>query len=65
MRYKRKKENKMPSLVIETQYSSLQSKLDLITKKADTLKTNKGRIELDPENERHREWFEVDEYKGK
>lgn len=65
MRYKRKKENKMPALVLDSKYAELQSKLDFITKKADTLKTNKGRIELDPDNERHQEWFEVDKYKGK
>lgn len=66
MRYKRKKGQVMSVLAIKSQYiSDLQMKLDFITSKADNLKTNKGMIELDPNNEKHREWFEVDEYKGK
>lgn len=65
MRYKRKKENKMPALVIKSQHTlQLQSKLDFITKKADVLKSHKGMIELNQNNEKHREWFEVDKYKG-
>jgi hypothetical protein len=42
-------------------FKELQSKLDIITKNADVLETDEnGRIELDPDNEQHREWFEED-----
>lgn len=38
----------------------LQEKLYKISEKADNLSGEDGMIELDPENPRHREWFEED-----
>jgi len=43
---------------------TLQEMLDRISEKADTLTGENGVIELDPDDPFHREWFEIDKYKG-
>lgn len=63
MRYKRKKGENMSPLLKQQPVNSLQAKLNLITMKASLLKTSNGAIELNPNNPRHVEWFEVDKYK--
>lgn len=45
-------------------YAHLKSKLDLITKDAPLRTGIDKMIELDPNNNEHREWFEKDLYKG-
>lgn len=53
------------SAVLEKKYADLQKRLNEITAKADTLKTENGMIELDHNNEQHREWHLKDKYRGK
>lgn len=53
------------SAVLEKKYADLQKRLNEITAKADTLKTENGMIELDHNNEQHREWYLKDKYRGK
>lgn len=50
--------------ILEKKRNDLQSKLNKISAKAPALKTNKGMIELNVNNSKHREWFETDKYKG-
>ena len=42
--------------------SPIEEKIDWIIKKAPILKANRDLIELDPENEQHKEWYEKDKY---
>ncbi len=53
------------SSVLQKKRSDLKNKLDFISQKASKLPTKNKVIELDPDNPRHREWYEIDKYKGK
>ena len=43
---------------------TLQEKLDRISAKASVLTGKDGMLELDPNNPKHKEWFEDDKYRG-
>lgn len=59
------KEEKEMSALLEKKRINLKEKLARISAKASPLKTKNGMIELDPNNPQHKEWFEIDKYKGK
>jgi hypothetical protein len=53
------------STAIENKEITLEDMLSKISAKAKSLSGEDDMIELDPDNEFHKEWFEVDKYKGK
>ncbi|MFA6808922.1 MAG: hypothetical protein WCR27_08005 [Eubacteriales bacterium] len=53
------------STVIEKKEIALKEMLSRISGKAETLTGEDNMIELNPDNEFHKEWFEEDKYKGK
>lgn len=59
-----KEENEM-SAILAKKHSDLKAKLDMICAKTPFLKGKGNMVELDPQNPQHKEWFEVDKYKGK
>ncbi|MHB8126714.1 MAG: hypothetical protein ACYDEJ_13965 [Desulfitobacteriaceae bacterium] len=59
------KEEKNMSTALDDKKLTLKEMLDRISAKAETLTGENGMIELDPENPLHKEWFEIDKYKGK
>ena len=54
------KEGENMSALLEKKRLDLQEKLNKISANSPILKTNNGKIELDPNNPQHREWFEDD-----
>lgn len=60
-----KEEEKEMATLIENKEITLKEMLDRISAEADTLTGENGMIELNPENPLHKEWFEIDKYKGK
>lgn len=59
------KEGEDMSALVEKKPVDLRKKLSRISAQANPLKTKNGVIELDPNNPQHKEWFEIDKYKGK
>lgn len=60
-----KREIEDMSAILEKKRSDLKEKLAKIGSNAPVLKTKNGMIELDPNNPRHKEWYQGDKYKGK
>ncbi|MDD2443551.1 MAG: hypothetical protein PHS52_03515 [Desulfotomaculaceae bacterium] len=58
-----KKDENMTSAIAKKQLD-IKAKLEIISRKAKLLTGEDRMIELDPKNPLHREWFEVDKYKG-
>ncbi len=53
------------TILKENKINLLKTKLDTITKKSTLLHGDDNMIELSPDNQKHKEWFEKDKYKGK
>jgi len=62
---KQKKEGEDMSALVEKKRSDLKEKLDKISANSPILKGKGNMVKLDPQNPQHKEWFEVDKYKGK
>lgn len=61
IRLTREERNKMAT-VLNKKLADLKRKIDKLTEHTPVLKGKDNMVELDPNNEQHREWFEVDEY---
>lgn len=59
------KEDKDMSAVVAKKQATLQEKLNRIRSKATPLSGESNKVELNPKNPRHAEWFNEDKYKGK
>lgn len=53
------------STALNNKKATIKEMLDKISAKAETLTGKNRMIELDPDNSLHKEWFEIDKYKGK
>jgi hypothetical protein len=53
------------SAVLEKKYLDLEFMLNKISKRAEKLTGKNGMVELDPNNSKHREWYEDDSYERK
>lgn len=57
----REERNKMAT-VLNKKLADLKRKIDKLTEHTPVLKGKDNMVELDPNNEQHREWFEDDGY---
>lgn len=60
---KKMEDKKMTSALAEKQLD-IGAMLEIISRKAKLLTGEDRMLELDPENPLHKEWFELDKYKG-
>jgi len=65
MKENKKGEEKDMNAILKKSNLELQDKLNRISSKAPKLNTKNGMIELNRNNPQHKEWFDIDKYKGK
>lgn len=59
--------NKMAVAILKRKQSvdiDIQSKIDRIVRIAPVIKATGDAIELDYQNQQHRDWYEIDKYQG-
>lgn len=55
---------KMPAAVAKKQVFNIEDKIAYIQSRAPIIMANQDKIELDKNNPKHIEWYEIDKYKG-